>query len=74
MLLKYWRSSAGHLISGAYELAEVAAQLQAGAGAPLGFRAMSGFKFLAAPSIPGIVRYTARLASREVRVLAAHPG
>lgn len=62
---------AGHLINGAYELAEAVSELQP--GVPRGFRAMSGFKFVAAPSIPGIVRYTARLANGHVRFAGASP-
>ena len=55
---------AGHLINEAYELAEAAAQLQA--GVPRGFRGMAGFEFVAPAFIPGLVRFTARLANQRV--------
>ena len=57
---------AGHLINEAYELAEAAAELQVGAA--LAFRAMTGFKFVHSPSIPGVVRFTARIADCTVRL------
>ena len=57
---------AGHLINEAYELAEAAAELAV--GEDLVFRAMTGFKFVHSPGIPGVVRFTARLAGPTVRL------
>ena len=57
---------AGHLINEAYEVAEAAAELRVGAA--LAFRAMTGFKFVHSPSIPGVVRFTARIVDCTVRL------
>ena len=53
----------GHLINEAFEVAEAAAELHAGGRVAL--RTLTGFRFLAAPSLGGLVRFTAQLRVRR---------